>query len=1306
MDEIECVKCRLMIYRLRQSLRVIGYCLATAIIALAVLLQACRLLTPHINDFSRDIEGFIGRQINAQVHLGQLQASWHGLRPKVSVEQLAIVSAQQQPVAHIRRGVLELDILSSVWHWTPVWRQVALQGVDLVVKQDAAGGWSIGGVSPARQDKLANTWRYRHPGALFLMAKTVDIQSANVTLVLNNQRQLATTSPQISIQNDGHFHRLKAQASVSGQPSVFEFVMEGIGDPSEPEHFFAKAHLRLNDFPLERIARFLTPPSVVSPPVSTLPSGARVDMALWFDFAGPSRFLLDGHMAVASDGAVAAPWRANIAGDYAINSGLSLGLRDIEGDQVLDLGALAVHLHNGQLSLGVERFDLASLALLKNSPLIASPIVQQALAGLSPQGVLKQVFIEADLLNGQQTRIRANVAGGAIRPWRGVPGFKQVNGYLESNLQQGFFLLDTEDFEVFPKKVYDQPLALDLARGHISWQLSAEGAQLRGQNLSSSSDYGDANGHFLINFPRQNWRTNSELLLQVGLVNSKARYHRQLIPKVLPDRFSQWLNQSVKGGDIQRAGLLYRGGFNKASAQVTQVFVDLQGGRLVLKPGWPELGELQGQITVDNDRATGLLHHGRIYGRSAFRGHFHWSQSSGVVAAYASSQGVAVKDGLRFIREARFNASLAEFADQVTAGGQFDIDLALDIPLEEGSDGRQDIAIHLRQGQLRLTDIDLPFKHINGELYYSTQKGVTSKQLSASLFDRPVDLALGEGDWDSASVLMLKARGRSSAKAVADWLQRPALARLSGEFSYSADLQIPLADDIELDSRLLVTTDLVGVAAELPPPFYKSADSALPLSFAVYFEDDFLDYKLELASLFSSHYRRLDDQTFLASMAISDTEVPALPALPRSGLKVLAQFDHLQGEPWLAFLKSVRQSGQGTEPDLDLFLSLKQLSVQDYHFNNLLISGQRETQGWSLVVDGDEILGGIYFDGSQRPLDVDIDHFKLPARPPRSRPVAAIGEGDDIEDSLALFNPTLFPAANIAINRLFYGDKPLGSWSFQLRPDSHGLDIRQIYGTVAGLSLAGTEAEQGAYLRWQKASGLRPTSTHFTGVLSGASTHQFLSQWQLPSIVDSKAMRIKGDFFWPGSPLAFRVEKAKGRLSGEYKDGVFLQENAGGTTGLLKVLGVLNFDSWARRIRLDFSDVYQKGISFNVLKGDIIFDQGMILFDQPIVAKGPSSHMALVGHIDYGQQTIDGHLTVTLPIGGNLTLVTALAGGLPAAAGIYIVSKLFDDQVDKVSSINYAISGHWNDPLVEVKQAEEEAFLTEGESLDLQWPDH
>jgi uncharacterized protein YhdP len=61
-------------------------------------------------------------------------------------------------------------------------------------------------------------------------------------------------------------------------------------------------------------------------------------------------------------------------------------------------------------------------------------------------------------------------------------------------------------------------------------------------------------------------------------------------------------------------------------------------------------------------------------------------------------------------------------------------------------------------------------------------------------------------------------------------------------------------------------------------------------------------------------------------------------------------------------------------------------------------------------------------------------------------------------------------------------------------------------------------------------------------------------------------------------------------------------------------------------------------------------------------------------------------LVATLPVASNLPWLAALTGALPAAAGLYVASKVFENQFDKFSSAAYAVTGPWSDPQVKFRR--------------------
>jgi len=96
------------------------------------------------------------------------------------------------------------------------------------------------------------------------------------------------------------------------------------------------------------------------------------------------------------------------------------------------------------------------------------------------------------------------------------------------------------------------------------------------------------------------------------------------------------------------------------------------------------------------------------------------------------------------------------------------------------------------------------------------------------------------------------------------------------------------------------------------------------------------------------------------------------------------------------------------------------------------------------------------------------------------------------------------------------------------------------------------------------------------------------------------------------------------------------------------------------------------------------FDEGRARLLDPLKMQMPSGRMSMEGEFNLLNETADAQLVATLPVATNLPWVVALLGGIPAAAGVYVTSKIVEKQVDRLSSISYNLNGPWDDIEVSV----------------------
>lgn len=314
-----------------------------------------------------------------------------------------------------------------------------------------------------------------------------------------------------------------------------------------------------------------------------------------------------------------------------------------------------------------------------------------------------------------------------------------------------------------------------------------------------------------------------------------------------------------------------------------------------------------------------------------------------------------------------------------------------------------------------------------------------------------------------------------------------------------------------------------------------------------------------------------------------------------------------------------------------------------------------------------------------RRIVLDLDYLRF------SRRLPAIQSEVSSPEPVALLEPAQLQPLDVSIDNLYVGEQSFGAWDFLLTSSSNAVLAHDILAQFATLTFRSDEDdgllwaydEQGAMV---SALNLRASSDDFSQFLDRV----VRNEGQLP--MHAKRLEADLSLSWSGAPEQVSVQGLNGDLTFSFKEGRFFQASES-TTGFLKLLGLLNFDSLVRRIQLDFTDVYKQGLSFDEMKGELLFSNNLLSFaDVPVQVTSPSSNFSMAGAIDMRQSTIEAELIATMPVANNLPWIAALAGGPAAAAGAFIVTRVLGDQFDQLSSAVYSVQGRLDDPQVKFER--------------------
>jgi uncharacterized protein YhdP len=286
---------------------------------------------------------------------------------------------------------------------------------------------------------------------------------------------------------------------------------------------------------------------------------------------------------------------------------------------------------------------------------------------------------------------------------------------------------------------------------------------------------------------------------------------------------------------------------------------------------------------------------------------------------------------------------------------------------------------------------------------------------------------------------------------------------------------------------------------------------------------------------------------------------------------------------------------------------------------------------------------------------------------------AAAGEDQQRGGAKASGDPRSVPALDFHAADLTWGERQFGDVRATVVKLEDGTSLKQ-------LSIAGANFNASAKGEWRgRDAGLG----RIEGTITSSDVQDTLKQLGYAPVIEAKTGRLDFDLNWAGAPTGDALSRAEGRVQLSLDSGqvVGLKPGAG------RVLGLTSVAALRRRLALDFSDLTDKGLAFDSVRGDFDLREGSAFTDNLLV-KGPAAEIGLIGRVGLKNKDYDQTAVVTGSVGSSLPLA-ALAGGPVVAGAVLLFTQVFKQPLKGLARGYYRITGSWDNPIVErIKSAD------------------
>lgn len=1246
----------------------LGLC-ALALVMTALYVSLGRELTPLVAEYQAEVETRIQDAVGLPVHIGSLEGRWSGFSPILLAHDVMV--GEGANALRLDRVSVVPDVLGSLLARDLRVGHLELSGLSLSLKENPDGQWQLEGL-PTQQDEPMD------PGQLLTRLQQVaelSVLDSQVTLSPQKHPPMTLTYVGLNVRSGPSRQRLDLRLTLpDGQPLALNLRSRIRADAWRD----AQADLYLS-LPQSDWSRWLPAGLTQQWKLSELKAGGE----LWLSWGqGTVQSATLRLNAPQLTGAYAERTPATVK-NLALNAYFQ---RSAEGLQV-QLDSLALNFGQTRWEsrlllqqrnataqseelwhVQADRLDLTPITPILDSLAPLPEGLATAIDHLKVTGGLRNVLLDyrPQVTGDERLSFAANLDRVGFDAYHGAPAARNVSGSISGNLGKGELRMDSKDFSLHLYPIFAKPWQYIQANATLTWKLDKEGFTLIAPYLKVLGEEGKIAGDFLI---RLHFEHDQEdyMDLRVGLVDGDGRYTAKYLPQVLNPAVDEWLRTAILKGAVDQGFFQYQGSLNHdaiEAARSISLFFKVHDAELAFQPGWPHLSKVDGDVFIEGSRVRIVASKGQLLDtkvRDVFVNipHVPEGQSSHMYIDGDFAGGLG--DGLKILQDAPIGtgSTFAGWQGEGDLRGQVD----LDVPLAKGEEPKIVVDFKTDKARLKLSEPELELTQLKGDFRFDSSKGLSGDGISAQAFERPLTAQIFADGRPGKPNTRVVAKGQVTVKKLTDWLKVGQPLPVSGELPFQLQLNLDGAD-----SQLMVSSSLKGVAVDLPAPFGMPAstgrNSVLRMTLQGAERRYWFSYGDLAGFTFAAPSGKFAEGRGELFLGGGEAQLPTV-----KGLRVRGVLSELDVEPWKALADRYASQDPGG--------SAKQLlSSADFKVGKLSAFGTtldqvnllltRKPSAWELQIDSQQAKGNVGIpDAKAAPMAIDMQYVRLPAVDP------TVQADENAPDPLASVDPKNVPPLDISIVQLFQGPDLIGRWALKVRPTPKGMTFSGLNLGLKGMLLEGEggwEGQAGASTSW------------YRGRIGGKNLADVLKGWGFAPTVTSEDFHLDVDGRWPGSPAWVGLKRFSGSLDATLNKGQFVEVEGGAQA--LRVFGLLNFNSIGRRLRLDFSDLFGKGLSYDRVRGVLAASNGVYVTREPITLTGPSSNLELNGTLDMVADRVDAKLLVTLPVTNNLP-IAALIVGAPAVGGaLFLIDKLIGDRVARFASVKYNVKGPWKEPKI------------------------
>ena len=1294
----------------------VWYSFATITVLAAAVFGLLRLALPLIGDYNQDIEKYAETYAGRPIKIMSLDAEWHGFSPSLVLNNVRLLSQDgKETLLQVSRARLDFNLYEMFRTRQVQFARFRLSGANLSLVRLPSGEFTMAGFE---SNSIEPKQEQQGEGVIdwLLSQGEISLHAKNFLFLdqMNRNRRYHFSDISLTLRNEADRHMIDGAVAFSeDKKQEFSFAIDLIGDVRSSREWSGSMYVSGTKMDVTGI---LGPVEFKG---NRLTLG-KSDFEIWSEWNNASLTGLQGKIALnnlslENDGKTALidignntansqqnsqpvlnitpehvsyqklsarfewnkydkGWRAQadnlvIENNYRQWPGSQLHIQQIEDDQA--------H-RNISVQLSFARTDdiIPLFPVMFGKEGSYTKLVEH----FKPSGDIAGLNFEwAESDNAFSLAAKARRI--SFQAYEKFPGFEGLSGKLRIQNDSGSFEFSTRKAKLSLPKVFRSDLALGHVTGTISWLKQKNSLVVSSRDMRINNK--DVKSQAVLDIEIPDGDASPFVSVIANFRDADIANASNYYPySIMGEGALKWLDTAFIKGNVVSGGVIVYGPIKEfpftRGQGVFDVRLDAQNVTLDYAADWPQLKDADAQVLFRGKSLVVNSKHAKIF-------------DSDVTDVKASIQDLRAKvlkldiDGeisgptqekLKYLLtapplKARYEKGLSDL--RTTGNSQLNLDMTLSISDSVDADIKGKLLI----SDNTLNPVQVPglLDSISGEVTFDN-KVFKGKGIKANLLEQPVVISVRTSrNKTRGNVVEYKAVGKFNAKHVTKLRFPLFYDMVDGDATWIVRFLIPE----KADPQLVVDTSLKGVSLNLPYPFKKDKPDSRKLNVSVAFHDN---SKSTMKVSYGGTFEGILEKDYNREVWLEKGEVrfgggPAvLPVNP--GLRIAGDIDYLSYDVWENLIQQLIEINNKNNPPANQQIKPEQpdpyfLLVNNIDLNakNFEIFGQKDTkarilmdnkQTWLAInIESTKFSGNIKVpdDLANKPLMLDMNRLNI----------TPLGES-----SGNTIDPRKLPSIKLNSRSLNYGDKKLGQVAVETLKQPNGLLVQQLIVKPRATIIKG-------HGDWVVEDDTEHSNLEL--VVDSTDLGKTMKDMGYVDTIAEGKGTLTAKLDWPAALLDPDLFQINGQVKFNLESGRILDIEPGGAA---RLFGLFSLQTLPRRLTLDFSDLFSKGLKFDVIKGDFKIENGDA-YTSNVQLLGPNADVLLRGRIGIGTQDYDQKVRVT----PHITDTTILLSIITSQPLLFLFQQLLKQDIDAATSFEYTLSGKWDNykltPIIKVAPA-------------------